>query len=99
MGVSSVKYMGSKTSMLRNGLGTILDREIPQSSRFIDLFTGSAAVATYVSQKFAIPVLAFDLQHYSSTLAQAILQRTTSLSVEPAWSNWLKEAVGVAALC
>lgn len=56
-----MKYMGSKRAMLENGLGELLGQEIQTANRFVDLFTGSAAVAAHVGCRFHLPVLAFDL--------------------------------------
>jgi len=94
-----MKYMGSKRAMLRNGLGKLLEREATSASRFVDLFTGSAAVANHVAQKIAIPVLACDLQSYSVVLANAIVQRQTQLNWGKIWLAWrarAKARVGLA---
>lgn len=87
-----MKYMGSKRTMLQNGLGTLLARELPSAKRFVDLFSGSAAVATHVAKDCEIPVLAFDLQNYSTVLAGAVLGRRRQLNWEPVWVAWLKQA-------
>lgn len=67
--------MGSKRSMLRNGLGEILEESVPRCSRFVDLFAGSASVSWHVAERFAIPVLAVDLQAYSAVLANGVIAR------------------------
>lgn len=64
--------MGSKRTMLQNGLGELLGHEVSNALRFVDLFAGSGSVAIHVAQKFPIPVLAFDLQSYSAVLAVAV---------------------------
>ncbi len=87
-----MKYMGSKRSMLLNGLGTLLEREIVDADRFVDLFTGSAAVANHVAQKYNVPVLASDLQAYSVVLANAVLQRRHKLDWKKHWSGWHSRA-------
>ncbi len=51
-----MKYMGSKRSMLLNGLGELLTEESKDAKRFIDLFSGSGAVATFVAKRFPIEV-------------------------------------------
>ena len=71
-----MKYMGSKRAMLRNGLGEILQDQIPRCSRFVDLFAGSSAVARHVAENFPVSVIASDLQTYSAVLADAVLLRT-----------------------
>jgi integrase len=52
-----MKYMGSKRAMLQNGLGTLLEQEIVGAKRFVDLFTGSSAVALHVAQKFGLTLI------------------------------------------
>jgi adenine-specific DNA-methyltransferase len=87
-----MKYMGSKRAMLLNGLGTLLEREIADADRFVDLFTGSAAVANHVAQKYDIPVLASDLQAYSVVLANAVIQRRQKLDWKRLWGGWRSRA-------
>ena len=87
-----MKYMGSKRSMLLNGLGNLLEREIVGADRFVDLFTGSAAVANHVAQKYDIPVLASDLQAYSVVLANAVIQRRRKLNWARLWNGWHSRA-------
>lgn len=80
--------MGSKRAMLGNGLGELLDEQVPTARRFVDLFTGSAAVATHVGCRFNLPVLAFDLQNYSTVLADAVIGRNSKLDWKPAYERW-----------
>ena len=87
-----MKYMGSKRAMLGNGLGELLGEEIQTASRFVDLFTGSAAVATHVGQSFDLPVLAFDLQSYSAVLAGSIIGRDSTFEWKPSYERWHKRA-------
>lgn len=87
-----MKYMGSKRSMLQNGLGTLLASEVPNAERFVDMFAGSAAVAAHVARRNSIPVLAFDLQTYSTVLAGAVLGRQRQLKWKPVWHAWFKRA-------
>ena len=87
-----MKYMGSKRAMLQNGLGHFLEKEVIGAKRFIDLFTGSAAVAAFVAQRFAIPVIASDLQLYSVILANAILDRKRELDWQTIWTRWYEDA-------
>jgi adenine-specific DNA-methyltransferase len=77
--------------MLRNGLGEILSEKVPQSARFVDLFSGSSAVARHVAENYPVPVFATDLQSYSSVLADAVLLRT-----KPAVPSWIEEWVSAA---
>jgi adenine-specific DNA-methyltransferase len=74
--------------MLGNGLGHLLDSVAPEAHRFIDLFSGSSAVAAFVATRHDICVYSADLQAYSKVLAAAILDRTRPLAVEPTWSSW-----------
>ena len=71
-----MKYMGSKRAMLGNGLGELLRRETPNYSRFVDLFSGSGAVAWFVGQVSPCQVLAVDIQEYGVALARAVIGRT-----------------------
>jgi adenine-specific DNA-methyltransferase len=87
-----MKYMGSKRAMLLNGLGTVIEREISTSKRFVDLFAGSAAVANHVAQNYDMPVLATDLQSYSVVLANAILCRRRMLKHREIWRSWYSNA-------
>lgn len=87
-----MKYMGSKRAMLGNGLGDLLGTEVPSSKRFVDLFTGSAAVAIHVASRFDLPVLAFDLQNYSSVLAGAVINRQTVVPSENLFKEWQQRA-------
>ena len=74
--------------MLLNGLGELLSREAATARRFVDLFTGSGVVATYVAWRYPIPVLAFDLQTYSIVLTEAVLGRRGALRWESVWDRW-----------
>ncbi len=87
-----MKYMGSKRSMLLNGLGTLLSKELTGAKRFIDLFTGSSAVASFVATNYSIEVQAFDLQDYGVALANAVIARTEMLDGETIWASWKKAA-------
>jgi adenine-specific DNA-methyltransferase len=88
-----MKYMGSKRWMLGNGLGHLLDSTAPQSGRFLDLFSGSAAVAAFVATRHNVCVYSADLQTYSKVLSAAILERTEPLAVDPTWSEWKESAI------
>jgi adenine-specific DNA-methyltransferase len=74
--------------MLLNGLGDLLADTAPTSTRFVDLFAGSGAVAIHVATKYEIPVIASDLQQYSAILAGAVLERQTELKWETLWKDW-----------
>lgn len=87
-----MKYMGSKRAMLGNGLGELLGSEVPAARRFADLFAGSAAVAIHVACRYDVPVLAFDLQSYSSVLAGAVIKRQAVVPTETLFRDWLRRA-------
>lgn len=85
---SHMKYMGSKRSMLQNGLGEALESASFGTDRFVDLFTGSASVAWYAAEKMKRPVLASDLQLFATCLAAAILTRRKKSNVDEWWPKW-----------
>ena len=84
--------MGSKRSMLLNGLGDVLADTAPTMARFVDLFSGSGAVAIHVATKYEIPVIASDLQQYSVVLAGAVLERQSELEWRETWGDWYESA-------
>lgn len=87
-----MKYMGSKRLMLRNGLGQLLQREMTNVKRFVDVFVGSGSVASHVAENYNVEVQASDLQLYSAVLSGAIINRQEIISWEPAWEAWYAEA-------
>lgn len=87
-----MKYMGSKRAMLKNGLGELLGHEIKTATRFVDLFSGSGAVAWFAAVNYPIGVLAFDLQDYGAVLANAVIARTKTLNGELMWVSWVNAA-------
>lgn len=87
-----MKYMGSKRAMLQNGLGELLNREVAKSRRFVDLFSGSGAVAIHVASRFSVPSLAFDLQAYSAILTGAVIRRQNEINARAIFPSWLKRA-------
>ena len=90
-----MKYMGSKRAMLTNGLGEILQNEVVRNDRFVDLFSGSGAVSTYVAQNFHVPVAAVDLQLYSAILTSAVVGRRRRLRWECLWNDWESRAIEI----
>ncbi len=93
-----MKYMGSKRTMLRNGLGELLAEQVPNKSGFYDLFCGAGSVSGHVAQSFEIPVYACDLQQYAVTLAASQIEKSEDfdpINIESLWSqsttNWLKD--------
>lgn len=88
-----MKYMGSKRTLLENGLGDIILRSCDGKSRFIDLFSGTGSVATYVAKNAKIEVVAVDLQAYSATMSDAILSRTAGYRTEDILEIWLPNVI------
>jgi adenine-specific DNA methylase len=91
-----MKYMGSKTSMLANGLGELVLREAEGTSRVVDLFTGSGAVACFVAERLDVPVLAVDLQGYATALAATTIERTRTIDETKLTSDWIENAKAIA---
>jgi adenine-specific DNA-methyltransferase len=87
-----MKYMGSKRAMLTNGLGALISAVVAERSRFVDLFSGSGAVAKFVASRHNVPVFASDLQRYAVALAGAVIHRTEPINPDATWSLWLEEA-------
>ncbi|MBY5933725.1 DNA adenine methylase [Tateyamaria omphalii] len=87
-----MKYMGSKKSMLSNGLGEALDRSIGECNRVFDLFTGSGAVAWHVAQHYEREVIASDLQAYAVALAASVIERTEILNSRRWVDSWFQRA-------
>ncbi|RIX31859.1 DNA adenine methylase [Sphingomonas edaphi] len=84
--------MGSKRAMLGNGLGEALGRSLGEVNRVFDLFTGSAAVAWHIGQRYDATVLASDLQEYSRVLAAAVIERTEAVTDRVWVDSWIERA-------
>jgi adenine-specific DNA-methyltransferase len=78
--------------MLLNGLGDLLTAKSAECTRFVDLFAGTGAVATYVACKRDVPCHAYDLQSFSSILSGTILARSAPLDVDVIWPDWKTRA-------
>lgn len=87
-----MKYMGSKRSMLKNGLGDLLLEQAVLFDRFVDLFAGGGFVSWFVAERIAKPVLAVDLQKYSTILCEAVISRTEPLDADALNKKWIAEA-------
>ena len=86
-----MKYMGSKRWMLQRGLAAVIQDRIAGHRRFVDLFSGSAAVSWHVAMNHDVPVLANDLQKYCGLLAASVICRTSPLGHR--WiDNWVERA-------
>lgn len=88
-----MKYMGSKRSMLQNGLGDLIREHSKSHKRVVDLFSGSAAVSWFAAQNTNCSVLAVDLQEYAKVLATSVISRTIPLDATVAASHWLPPAL------
>lgn len=84
-----MKYMGSKTAMLENGLGELVVEHAEHSKRVVDLFTGSAAIAWFAAERTTRPVVAFDLQTYAVVLARAVITRTRGVDTSRLETTWI----------
>jgi adenine-specific DNA-methyltransferase len=79
-----VHYLGSKLRVL-TAIGQAIDRIDPSGGPVCDLFSGSATVSRYLSQRRR--VMAVDIQEYARVLADAVLngdQAWSMASVERA---------------
>jgi len=87
-----MKYMGSKRSMLQNGLGELICQHAKSATRIVDLFCGAGSVSWFAAEKTIRPVLAVDLQLYAVTLAQAVVARVGPLDHQVLVEQWLHTA-------
>lgn len=72
-----IHYLGSKLRVLA-AIEQAIDRVDPSGGPVCDLFSGSATVSRYLSQRRR--VMAVDIQEYARVLAEAVLNG------DPAWS-------------
>lgn len=84
--------MGSKRAMLSNGLGEAIQSEIRTTRRFVDLFTGSGAVAWFVATRWHVPVRACDLQEFAVSLAASVICRNEIGESTALVQQWLQDA-------
>jgi adenine-specific DNA-methyltransferase len=87
-----MKYMGSKRQMLGNGLGELLQKYVPKSTRVVDPFCGAGSVIQYVACNFNKEVIAGDLQEYAIVLANAVLGRVDEIDTAFLEKKWLAKA-------
>ncbi len=85
-----MKYMGSKRTMLTNGLGTLLKAELPKHERFVDLFCGGSSVSWYAAEQGNVPVFSVDLQHFSVALSAAVTCRQSKIKLDSAIASWIE---------
>ncbi len=78
--------------MLGNGLGEAIGGSISVANRVFDLFTGSAAVAWHIAERYEKQVIAGDLQLYSTTLAAAVIKRAYEIKKFEWVDEWFAQA-------
>lgn len=88
-----MKYMGSKRTMLRNGLGDILRTQSASAARVVDLFCGASSVSWFAATELGKPVIACDLQEYATVLAGAVIKRRRSVDFQEIEEQWLSRAI------
>jgi adenine-specific DNA-methyltransferase len=89
MGDGFMKYMGSKRSMLHNGLGKLIIEHAHNANRIVDLFCGAGYVSWFAAENTNIPVLAIDLQSFAIILAKSVIGRSVSLNANDLHNSWL----------
>ena len=87
-----MKYMGSKRTMLKNGLGQLICKEAASAGRIVDLFCGAGAVAWYAAENTSKQVIAVDLQQYATVLAESIIGRNKAINPNLFQSIWIDKA-------
>lgn len=88
-----MKFMGSKSQMLRGALGRMLIREVGSSDRFVDLFCGSGSVSRFVAERHRLPVLSSDLQYFATVLCGAVTERSEPYINQDVTVEWCKRGV------
>nr|WP_241769870.1 DNA adenine methylase [Cellulosimicrobium sp. MM] len=81
--------MGSKSVLLQGELGDILRSEAADARRFVDLFAGSGAVASFIAESVDVPVLSVDLQEYSRVLSASVIERTAPVDAAKLVTPWI----------
>lgn len=84
--------MGSKRSMLGNGLGLVLENAVKGRMRFVDLFCGSGAVSSHVGSRYTIPVWGTDLQQFAILLTRSQILRTDPFESSNGYQAWTMRA-------
>ena len=87
-----MKYMGSKSAMLKNGLGKIIRDESRECIRVVDLFCGGGSISWFAAADLGKPVLACDLQAYATVLAGAVIKRVWPVDWREIEGMWLSLA-------
>ena len=84
-----MKYMGSKRSMLHNGLGKLILSQANNANRFVDLFCGAGYVSWFAAENTNLPVLAIDLQKFAVILTGSVISRNVALQANKLYDTWL----------
>lgn len=87
-----MKYMGSKRTLLANGLGELIIEESLKAKRIVDLFCGGSSVSWFAAENTQLPVLSIDLQEYAVVLARSVVNRICALDPIAVAEYWFKEA-------
>lgn len=88
-----MKYMGSKRTMLSNGLGELIKREAAGSTGVVDLFCGAGSISWFAAQNCSSQTTAVDLQEYAVVLAKAVISRDYPVDSIELANSWLGRVV------
>lgn len=87
--------MGSKHTLLKNGLGRLILEESQRASRIVDLFCGGSSVSWFAAENTELPVLSVDLQRYAVVLAGSVVSRTKKLDPISVAEEWFSAVQSV----
>ena len=90
-----MKYMGSKRSLIDNGLGMLISEAAKSSTRFVDLFCGASSVSWFAANRLHKQVLACDLQEYAVVLASSVVERSQPVDGDSIEEAWIGRARGI----
>jgi adenine-specific DNA-methyltransferase len=85
-----MKYMGSKSWQLQNGLGAQLGRVANSTDIFVDLFAGSGVVSWFAAEKMGLRVTAVDLQRFAVAISGAIIDRDRPVNAARLITQWIE---------
>ena len=87
-----MKYMGSKRSLIDNGLGIVISESFRSTTRFVDLFCGASSVSWFAASQLSKRVLSCDLQEYAVILASSVIERSQPADWRRIETEWLTQA-------
>ena len=87
--------MGSKHTLLANGLGELIVEESRQAERIVDLFCGGSSISWFAAENTQLPVLSIDLQKYAVVLAGSVVDRISVLDPVAVAEVWFREVLDV----